>query len=168
MKDIKGFEGLYAVTEDGRVWSYPKDRGRKAHKGKWLKIGRDKDGYAQTRFYQKGRGGVTVKVHRLVAEAFIPNERKKPFVNHLNGVKDDNRVGNLEWCTLAENSKHASDLNLLSYGERHHFCVITDKTIRNIRDDFKKKTLSMAEISRKYGVGYKYTRLLIRRERRAD
>lgn len=76
-------------------------------RGKLLKTHLDKDGYSQitVMFDSKERG--LKKIHRLVAEAFIPNIENKPQINHKNGIKSDNRVENLEWCTASENQFHA-------------------------------------------------------------
>jgi hypothetical protein len=115
MKDIEGFEGRYAVSEDGRVWAYPKKFGTNGslhHNGLWLKLYKNEKGY-ELACLAKTDGSVFHKrVHRLVAQAFIPNPLGLPEVNHLNGIKTDNYVGNLEWCTTSHNAKHAIALGL--------------------------------------------------------
>lgn len=107
MKDISGFEGSYAVTKEGRVWSYPKNTKGRSHCGKFLKPSTNGKGYLRVFLGDKNSGYRRYFVHRLVAEAFIPNPRKKPQVNHKDRDKHNNAVSNLEWCTNQENIKHA-------------------------------------------------------------
>ena len=106
-KDISGFEGYYQVSDRGRVRSLDRkvwDKGRssfRSQKGKVLKHG-DVHGY---RFVILHKGGkpTHMRVHRLVAEAFIPNPKKLEYVNHKDENKSNNRLGNLEWCTAKYN-----------------------------------------------------------------
>lgn len=89
-------------------------------------------------------------IHRLVALAFIPNPNNLPTVNHINGVKSDNRVENLEWCTYSENNQHAFDTKLKSY---NHLTMskLTSQDVLNIRKDIENK-LKPNKIAAKYGV----------------
>lgn len=117
-KDVKRYEGIYAVTTLGRVWSYR----RKI----WLKPGIEGGGYKFVGLSVHGKVS-ELKVHRLVAEAFVPNPFGKPQVNHKNGNKLDCRAVNLEFCTARENLQHASDMGLnktfkLSYADKVAIC----------------------------------------------
>ena len=102
---VKGYEGIYSITSDGEVFSYL--RGTKYKR----KLVPDKNGYLTVNF-NVFEVVSCKKVHRLVAEHFIPNPENKSQVNHKNGIKTDNNLDNLEWVTNAENSKHMWENNL--------------------------------------------------------
>ncbi len=96
-RDVPGYEGLYQVSDRGQVFSVRRKKLRKLND-----TGR---GYLQVALAKDGQRTHPL-VHRLVAEAFIPNLENKPQINHINGDKTDNRVENLEWCTMSENLFH--------------------------------------------------------------
>jgi hypothetical protein len=98
-KDVIWFEGLYQVSNLGNVKSL------KYWKEKILKYWIDTRGYCYVNLYKKGTIK-TFSIHRLIGLYFINNSKNKPEINHKNGIKSDNRVENLEWCTHSENIKH--------------------------------------------------------------
>ncbi len=101
-KDICNCKG-YQVSNYGRVKSLPKKtKNQYSYKEIILKQSSDKNGYKVV-----GINNKTKKVHRLVAEAFIPNPKNLPQVNHISGIKEDNNISNLEWCTCKQNINHA-------------------------------------------------------------
>lgn len=100
MRDIKGYEGKYAITEDGKIWSY-------VYK-KLLKPSLDRDGYEIVWLYDKNRKVKALKIHRLVAETYIPNPDYLPQVNHKDENKQNNNVSNLEWCTGKYNANYGT------------------------------------------------------------
>ena len=108
-KDIKGFEGLYQVSNLGRI----KSTFREGTKGGIIKqfvINR----YLKVNLHKEGKPHF-IYTHRLVAKAFIPNTLNKPQINHINGNKYDNRAVNLEWATSKENLQHAIDTGLRKF-----------------------------------------------------
>lgn len=114
-ESVEGYEGLYEVSDRGRVRSLDRvveqlnwrgDLIRRGYKGRILKHRLAKNGYPYLHLSKSGTSK-TVKVHRLVALAFIPNPEGKPEVNHIDGDKVNNNKDNLEWVTPSENKKHA-------------------------------------------------------------
>lgn len=117
-KDVEGFEGYYKVSNRGRFLRVSPYRYGKNER---LLNPVNLFGYLRVSMTKGGDfKQATHPAHRLVARAFIPNPENKPFINHINGVKSDNRVENLEWCTQSENMKHAIETGLFvaARGER--------------------------------------------------
>lgn len=105
-RDIKGYEGLYQVSNYGRYKSFIKCNGHPIVP-RIMKVSYKSNGYLTVYLYDRHS-----TCHRTVAEAFIPNPENKPQVNHINGDKTDNRVENLEWCTNGENQIHAYKIGI--------------------------------------------------------
>jgi hypothetical protein len=103
---VEGFDS-YCVSHRGFVY--------KIVNGKKLicKIGRSKHGYDRV-FLRKDNKSKQFYLHRILAKAFIPNPENKKTVNHINGIRSDNRLENLEWCTPKENTTHAISIGLFN------------------------------------------------------
>ena len=141
---IKTKDHHHRIKVDGR----PDNR-----KGKFLTPGIDKNGYERIVLTRNGKRK-TFMVHRLVAEAYVDNPKNKPTVNHLNGIKDDNRADNLEWATHSEQKKHAIELGLTKNNER----VLSEANKRrSIRVLFEGREFSsLREAARKTGFSRTY------------
>lgn len=115
--DVCGYEDLYFVDIYSNIVSKPRMYGdRFVNKYIILKQKINKCGYCEVGLTKNGKT-TTFLVHRLVAQVFIPNPNNLPCVNHKNGIKSDNRISNLEWCTYPENSQHAYINNLHGWAD---------------------------------------------------
>lgn len=162
-KHIKGYEMLYDISNYGRV----KRIGVYRISNRYYKKGRyyptkimtssiGKHGYCCVQLFNHNGLFKTIRVHRLVAQSFIPNLDNKPQVNHKDGNKLNNRVDNLEWCTNGENGKHAWDNNLRTknFGKDNYI----SKKILQYTPDKKliKEWNCIKDISRSLGYNYGY------------
>jgi hypothetical protein len=144
-KEIKGYEGYFEVSNLGNFRS--KDRmvkykqsGMRLYPGKSLKTETIVDGY-QRIVLMKEAHKKRYMCHRLVAETFIPNPEDKPYVNHINGIKSDNRACNLEWVTQSENELHSfrilgNNMRGKTYPKKVK-CVDLDMTFNSMSDCIK-------------------------------
>ena len=121
-KSIEGYEGLYEISNTGKI----------KRNGTILKNNMMTRGYHKITLCN-GKTKKQFSVHRLVAKHFIPNPHKKTFVNHINCVKTDNNVENLEWVTEKENVEHAKMKGLYHKGECHYRTKLTEEDIVAIR-----------------------------------
>jgi len=140
-KEVERYKGVYFVSNLGNVKSmdhYCTGRiGSGKQNGRTLKQHICYKGYSRVSLSLNNKRFVT-GAHRLVALAFIDNPENKPQVNHINGIKADNRVENLEWCTNYENQIHAIKNNLCNYNsaEKHHNSKLTNEQVKAARSLF--------------------------------
>lgn len=108
-KDIKGYEGRYKISNRGNVLSTGNYLNGRKHKERLVKTRKNKYGYITVCLYTR-QVGRTCMLHRLIADAFIDNPMHKPFIDHINTIKDDNRIENLRWVTAKENCNNPLSL----------------------------------------------------------
>jgi subtilase family serine protease len=151
---IKGFELSYKISNYGRVFSLSKNIIKKNTLGK--------RGYYTVDLSLNGKRK-NVKIHRLIAIHFIPNPECKKYVNHIDGIKTNNSISNLEWCTAMENNVHAKNNGLnKDFGETHHNSKLSNSDVIGIRE--LAGTLTHEEISVRYNTSRKNITKIINRQ----
>lgn len=156
-KNIKGYSG-YQASDLGNIRSVRRNEPRilktRLH-GKYLTV----------QLYIDGKR-VERNVHRLVAKTFIPNPENKPCVNHINGIKTDNRVENLEWATYSENTQHALSNGLKKSGQDNYNATITNEMAFWCRSVYKPrdKNFGLHALSMKLNVDVNVIRSVVHGE----
>ena len=147
-RPVKGYEGIYSVSNCGNVRREITPRSPQV---RLLKLTLNVEGYHVVSL-SKGKA-TQHKVHRLVAIAFLEPSPDKPDVNHKNGRKTDNRPDNIEWCSVAENNWH--NMNILgvtmAFGEAHGHAKLRESDVNEIREHYAAGA-SISGIARGYGM----------------
>lgn len=160
-RDVFGFESRYQISNLGRIKSLNYNHSKKP---KLLKQSIDKDGYftfcafKEKRFY--------LKIHRLVAQAFLPNPHNLPQVNHVKGIKHNNCFHSLEWCDAFHNNREALrvGLRVMKKGENAANAKLKEKDVLEIRQIHKDKKYGYKETSLKYNISRSLVNAIVDRK----
>lgn len=147
-KPIKGYEDKYMISENGDIVSLPRKCGFGTRKEERPRKQAVKRGYA-TCGLSENKKLIYHLVHRLVANAFIPNPKNHPQINHIDGDKTNNHVSNLEWCDRSHNQVHARKLKLQG-GERTNTAKLNELCVKAIRKIYPR--LTKKELADCFGV----------------
>jgi len=157
--EILGYEGLYRVGNHGHIES--------CWTGKWerLKPKLDTHGYHHVDLYLDGKR-TAQRIHRLVAQAFLPNPEEKPEINHKDGNKINNAVTNLEWATSSENNMHAFRVlgRQTPRGEQHGSAKLTADDVKQIRRLYATGNYTQQELGNTFGVRQGEVSHIVRRK----
>lgn len=154
-KNIIGYEH-YLISNLGRVFAVERvTKNNKFLKGKFLSTKNKSKGYYSVSLTNlEDSKQFTFKIHRLLAIHFIPKVEGKNQVNHINGIKTDNRLENLEWCTNQENVKHAFDIGLrvIPSGDKNLSTKIFKQDYEKIKEMYTTGKYSKTALAAKFGV----------------
>lgn len=170
-RDIEGFDGFYQISSYGRVKSMGGWCGTARRKESIRSVSLTKDGYEKVRLVYRGKDR-TARIHRLVAEAFLPNPENKDTVNHIDGDKRNNNVANLEWANRSEQMEHAYKLGLKKpeAGTKNWCSKLTEDDVREIRRLYvpQSREFGTVALGRKYGVTNRIIGLVVARKAYAN
>lgn len=170
-RPVVGYEGRLEVSSTGLVRSVPGGR-RKQYRVLTLRV--INSGYYTIRIFSSSphqpkrgvrqkRSGKGFLIHRLVADAFVPNPDGKLTVNHKDGDKLNNNYSNLEWATQGENNQHSINMGLrLQRGSQNHKAKLTEDQVIEIRRNYKPKVVTQASLAKQYGVGQPLIGMIVR------
>lgn len=143
IKKIDDLTGEFYITKTGLMYNDKTNY--------WTKGFNDGNGYLRCHIKLSNGKRKQAFVHRLVAKTFITNVENKPHVNHINGIKTDNRLENLEWATISENCKHKFEIGLQSFkGEKNNSAKITYEIAERIREVCKETGFKAQRLKKHY------------------
>lgn len=161
-RDIAGFEGLYKVSKRGEVLSLVGWDGHKyVDRERIIKPTMTSTGYLKVDLVKGGKRKA-LKLHRVIAKAFIPNPNNYPVINHLDGNPLNNKIENLEWCTQKRNCKHAYDTGLHARKLNEDdvikaYCENDNISARGVAREFGASTSSVCRILKNHGIKVSYS-----------
>jgi hypothetical protein len=157
-KEIEGYETLYKVSDQGNVFSIRRNK-------ELIKTDHCK-GYFKVKLCDFAGNVKTMKVHRLVALAFLIKNENKPQVNHKDGNKKNNKVTNLEWVNNQENSHHAAKNGLLGdvKGNKNGMAILNEEIVKEIRFEYANNIANTVELAKKYKISRPAISMIINRK----
>jgi hypothetical protein len=169
---IKDWEDRYEISSIGRVRSIERIRLDGRNSGK-IRIMKSKilrknmaRGYETVLLYKNNEYRLRIGVHRLMAIGFIQNPENKETVNHINGIKHDNRLENLEWATHSENQLHAVKHNLRTktLGSNSNFAKLSEEEVLDIRALYESGHFIQKELGKIYNIGQSNIEAIVNRK----
>ena len=160
---VPGYEGFYEVSDHGRVRSFHNFGHELKREPKMMNPTKERYGYLQLTLC-KNAVHEQIKVHQIVARAFMPQEQSGMQIDHINGDKTDNRLVNLEWVTPKENTIRSVATGLKPAGERHVMHKLTQAEVNKIRRLYKTGDYSHRKLGKMFGISHCVAGKIIRNE----